>query len=53
VSPAQVVLRWHIEHGVGVIPKSAHQARIAANIDLFGFALSPQEVAAIDALAVH
>ena len=51
VSAAQVVLRWHIEHGIGVIPKSAHQPRIAANIDLFGFALLPEEVAAIDALA--
>ena len=34
VTPAQVVLRWHLEHGIPVIPKSAHPDRIAANIDL-------------------
>ncbi len=53
VTPAQVVLRWHIEHGVAVIPKSANPARIAANIDLFGFALTAGEVARIDALAAR
>jgi 2,5-diketo-D-gluconate reductase A len=51
VTAAQVVLRWHIEHGVAVIPKSANPDRIAANIDLFGFALSADEVARIDGLA--
>lgn len=51
VAPAQVVLRWHVEHGVAVIPKSGRAARIAANIDLFGFALSPAEVARIDSLS--
>jgi 2,5-diketo-D-gluconate reductase A len=51
VTPAQVVLRWHIEHGIPVIPKSAQPARIAANIDLLGFSLSPDEVAGIDSLA--
>lgn len=51
VTAAQVVLRWHIEHGVAVIPKSANPDRIAANIDLFGFALSAGEVARIDALS--
>jgi 2,5-diketo-D-gluconate reductase A len=50
VTPAQVVLRWHLEHGIAVIPKSAHPDRIAANLDLFGFALSADEVASIDAL---
>jgi 2,5-diketo-D-gluconate reductase A len=51
VTAAQVVLRWHLEHGITVIPKSARQDRIAANIDLFGFALADAEVAAIDGLA--
>src|SRR5487761_1788021 len=51
VTPAQVVLRWHIEHGIAVIPKSADRARIAANFDLFSFRLSPEEVARIDALS--
>jgi diketogulonate reductase-like aldo/keto reductase len=49
VSPAQVVLRWHVEHGIPVIPKSQNPERIAANIDLFGFELSSDEMARIDA----
>ena len=49
-TPAQVVLRWHIEHGTCVIPKSFTPPRIAENIDVFDFALSPEEVASIDAL---
>ena len=53
VTPAQVVLRWHIEHEITVIPKSAKPDRIAANIDLFGFSLKPAEVARIDAMAGH
>lgn len=52
VTTAQVVLRWHIEHGIVVIPKSEHPDRIAANLDLFGFALSSEQIAAIDGLAV-
>jgi 2,5-diketo-D-gluconate reductase A len=51
VTPAQVVLRWHLEHGIAVIPKSANPKRIATNLDLFGFSLSAEEVAAIDGLA--
>jgi len=51
VTVAQVLLRWNLEHGIAVIPKSAHPDRIAANIDLFGFTLSPEQVAAIDGLA--
>jgi 2,5-diketo-D-gluconate reductase A len=50
VTAAQVVLRWHLEHGITVIPKSAHQDRIAANIDIFGFTLTEAEVADIDAM---
>jgi 2,5-diketo-D-gluconate reductase A len=50
VTVPQVVLRWHLEHGITVIPKSVRPERIAANFDLFGFALSEAEVARIDAL---
>jgi 2,5-diketo-D-gluconate reductase A len=50
VTPAQVVLRWHLEHGIVVIPKSATPERIESNFDVFGFALSGDEVARIDAL---
>jgi diketogulonate reductase-like aldo/keto reductase len=51
VTPAQVVLRWHLEHGVVVIPKSANPDRIAANFAITDFSLSPEDVARIDALA--
>lgn len=50
VTAGQVVLRWHVQHGTIVIPKSVTPERIRANIDLFGFELSDEEVAAIDAL---
>jgi diketogulonate reductase-like aldo/keto reductase len=49
-TPAQVVLRWHIEHGFCAIPKSVKPDRIAENFDVFDFALTAEEVAAIDAL---
>jgi 2,5-diketo-D-gluconate reductase A len=50
VTPAQVILRWHLEHQITVIPKSSHPDRIKANFDLFGFSLTPEEVARIDHL---
>jgi 2,5-diketo-D-gluconate reductase A len=50
VTPAQVVLRWHLEHGITVIPKSAHPDRIKSNFDLFSFSLTPAEVARLDRL---
>ena len=50
VSPAQVILRWHIENGTIIIPKSVHAARQKENLDLFGFELTAEEHAAIDAL---
>ncbi len=50
VTAAQVVLRWHLEHGITVIPKSAQPDRIRSNIDLLGFRLTPDEVASIDKL---
>jgi 2,5-diketo-D-gluconate reductase A len=49
-SPAQVVLRWHIERSNVVIPKSATPARIRENFELFDFVLTPADRAAIDAL---
>jgi diketogulonate reductase-like aldo/keto reductase len=49
-TPAQIILRWHIEHGTSAIPKSVRPHRIAENIDVFDFTLSPDEVATIDAL---
>jgi 2,5-diketo-D-gluconate reductase A len=49
-TPAQIVLRWHVELGVAAIPKSANPARIAQNIDIFDFALTKDEIASISAL---
>lgn len=49
-TPAQVVLRWHIEHAVSAIPKSVTAHRIAENIDIFDFSLTAEEIAASDAL---
>jgi diketogulonate reductase-like aldo/keto reductase len=49
-TPAQVILRWHLEHGFSAIPKSAKAHRIAENFDVFGFSLTSDEVARIDAL---
>jgi diketogulonate reductase-like aldo/keto reductase len=50
VMPAQVVLRWHLELGIIVIPKSARPERIESNLDLFGFSLTPEEIARINRL---
>jgi diketogulonate reductase-like aldo/keto reductase len=49
-TPAQVMLRWHLQQGRSVIPKSTKPQRIAENIDVFDFDLSPDELAAIDTL---
>ena len=49
-SPAQVVLRWHIERGDIIFPKSVTASRIRENFDIFGFELSGEDVAAISAL---
>ena len=49
-TPAQVMLRWHLQQGRSVIPKSTNPARIAENIDVFDFELATEELAAIDAL---
>jgi diketogulonate reductase-like aldo/keto reductase len=49
-TPAQVILRWHLQQGRSVIPKSTNPQRIAQNIDVFDFDLTPEQLAAIDAL---
>lgn len=49
-SLAQVILRWHVQHGTVVIPKSVHRERMAENIDIFDFELTEAEVRIIDAL---
>ncbi|WP_343251927.1 aldo/keto reductase [Glutamicibacter sp. BW77] len=50
VTAAQVILRWHLQRGRVIIPKSVTESRIVQNLDLFGFELSAEELAAIDAL---
>ena len=49
-TPAQVMLRWGLQHGRSVIPKSTKPSRIAENINVFDFELSANEMAAIDGL---
>jgi diketogulonate reductase-like aldo/keto reductase len=50
VTPAQVVIRWHIEHEIVVIPKSTHAQRIAENFDVWGFELTDEEVQELDGI---
>lgn len=50
VTPAQIILRWQLQLGCLPIPKSADPERQAANLDVFGFSLTAEEVAAITAL---
>ena len=49
-SAAQVMLRWHLQEGRSVIPKSVKASRIAENFDVFDFELAPEQAAAIHAL---
>jgi diketogulonate reductase-like aldo/keto reductase len=49
-TPAQVMLRWHLQQGRQVIPKSVTPSRIAENVDVFDFDLTADQLAAIDAL---
>jgi len=49
-TPAQVILRWHLQQGRIVIPKSVTPARIRENLEVFGFELSAGELAAVNAL---
>lgn len=49
-TPAQVLIRWGLEHGLIELPKSVHRERIVENFAVFDFALAPEEVARLDAL---
>ena len=49
-TPAQVILRWHLDSGRSAIPKSVTPTRIAQNLDVFDFTLTPDDIAAIDGL---
>lgn len=49
-TPAQVMLRWHLQQGRSAIPKSVKPARIAENFDVFDFALSDDDLACLDGL---
>jgi len=49
-SPAQVILRWHLDSGRSAVPKSVRPERIAENLSVFDFELTPEEAASIDAL---
>jgi methylglyoxal/glyoxal reductase len=49
-TPAQVMIRWGLEHGVVEIPKSVHRERIEENAQVFDFALTAEEMARLDAL---
>ncbi|ROR72749.1 aldo/keto reductase [Bogoriella caseilytica] len=49
-SPAQVVIRWHLQHGLIVFPKTSSPERAQQNLDVFDFELTEAELAAVDAL---
>jgi 2,5-diketo-D-gluconate reductase A len=49
-TPAQVILRWHVEHGFVVIPRSARRERIEENYAIFDFELSADELSRLDSL---
>ena len=51
VSTGQAILRWHLQQGHVVLPKSSNAARIAQNLELFGFSLNEEQMAQITALA--
>lgn len=52
-TPAQVIIRWHLQHGIVVIPKSVHAERIRSNADVAGFSLTDDDMTALDALGHH
>ena len=49
-TPAQIMIRWQLDEGIIVIPKSVHPERIRANFDVFGFALEPEDRRKIEGL---
>jgi diketogulonate reductase-like aldo/keto reductase len=50
-TPAQVMLRWCLEHGAVPLPKTTHIERIKENADVFGFTLSPEDIQTLNALS--
>jgi diketogulonate reductase-like aldo/keto reductase len=50
VAPAQVLVRWSVQHGYVPLPKSVRAERVAQNVDVFGFELSVEDMAQLDAL---
>lgn len=52
-TPAQIILRWNLQRGVSVIPKSAKIERIRENMDIFNFELTTEDVEAIGSLDCH
>ena len=50
VTPAQVVIRWHLQHGLVVIPKTTHAQRMRTNADVFSFELDVEAMGVVDAL---
>ncbi len=49
-TPAQVIVRWHLDHGFVAIPKSAQRERIRSNADVGGLTLTPEDMSALDSL---
>jgi 2,5-diketo-D-gluconate reductase A len=49
-TPAQVIMRWHLQHGIVAIPKSSNPERIRSNADIAGFELSDEQMATLDGL---
>jgi 2,5-diketo-D-gluconate reductase A len=49
-TPAQVIIRWHLQHGVIVIPKSVHADRIRSNADVAGFTLTDEDMTILDGI---
>ena len=49
-TPAQIILRWHVDHGIAIIPKSVHPSRIAENLDILDFSLNEEDIVSIDSL---
>ena len=47
-SPAQIALRWNVQQGHSVLPKSTHANRLASNIEIFDFELSPEDLREFD-----
>lgn len=52
-SPAQIVIRWHLQRGLIVLPKSTHKERIEANFDVFDFTLTGEDMALIESLDLN